>query len=120
MEKFKSVFKGVIISIVFTLGLLFCYSLILANTNINEQSIKAVIIIISSFAIFIGSIIATRKLKKDGIINGISISSIYIFVLYIISGIVNKDFNISKEGIIMIIASAILGISGGIIGANLK
>lgn len=120
MEKFKSIFKGVIISIVLTIGLLFCYSLILANTNINEQSIKNVIIIISAFAIFISSIIATKKLKKDGIINGVIISSIYIFILYIISGIVNKEFSISKEGIIMIIGCTILGISGGIIGTNLK
>ena len=44
MKNVRAVFIGTIISIVITIVLLFCYSLLLANTNLNEQYMKITII----------------------------------------------------------------------------
>ena len=56
--------KGVIISIVLTLLLLFIFANILTCTNISENTISPVIITITAVSILIGSSLATIKIKK--------------------------------------------------------
>lgn len=120
MDKLKSITKGIIISYIITIVLIIVFSFILVKTNISEQSINTVIIIISSVSILIGTSISTIKLKKHGIINGIIISSIYMLILYIFSSILNQNFLINMNTILMLSIGIILGIFGGIIGVNIK
>lgn len=120
MERLKCIFKGIIISYVITLLLIFFFSFMLLKTNINESYINAVIIIISAVSIFIGTTISTKKIKDSGIINGILVSIIYSIIIYIISSIINKDFSVNLYSMYMIIGGIILGIIGGIIGVNIK
>ena len=63
---------------------------------------------------------ATTNLKKNGIINGALVGLIYILVIYFLSSIIEKDFSLNIQSIIMIIASIIAGGIGGIIGVNKK
>lgn len=120
MDKLKSIAKGVIISYIITIVFIILFSFILVKTNIKEESINTVIIIISSVSILIGTSISTIKLKKHGIINGIIISSIYMIILYIFSSILNQNFLINMNTIFMFFIGIILGILGGIIGVNIK
>ena len=120
MDKLKSITKGVIISYIITIALIMIFSFILVKTNIKEQNISTVIIVISSVSILIGTSISTIKLKKHGIINGIIISSIYMLMLYVFSSILNHSFIINMNTIVMIFVGIILGIFGGIIGVNIK
>ncbi|MBO5349963.1 MAG: TIGR04086 family membrane protein [Clostridia bacterium] len=120
MDKLKSIMKGIIISYIITIVFIVLFSLILVKTNIKEQYINTVVIIISSVSILIGTSISTIKLNKHGIINGIIISSMYMIILYVFSSILNQSFLISINTIIMFIVGIILGILGGIIGVNIK
>lgn len=120
MDKLKSITKGIIVSYIITIVLIIVFSFILVKTNISEQSTNTVIIIISSVSILIGTSISTIKLKKHGIINGIIISSIYMLILYIFSSILNQNFLININTILMLSIGIILGIFGGIIGVNIK
>ena len=113
--------KGVIISIISTLILLFIFSIVLTYTDINESVIPSVIIVITAISIFIGTTLATKSIKKNGIVNGGIISIIYILLVYISSSITsNVGFKLTMYSAIMLILAIIFGMIGGIIGVNLN
>lgn len=112
--------KGVIIAIISSMILLLIFSAVLTYTTIPENVSNPVIIVITAVSILLASQISTRKIKKNGIINGGIIGGIYIITLYLISSIVTGNFALGLSAIIMIIASIIAGMFGGIIGVNAK
>ena len=120
LKNFKYILKGVIISIIATLIFLFIFSIILTYTNVSEQLIEPFIIVVTAISIFIGSSIGSLKLQKQGLLNGALIGGIYLISLYLISGIINNNFSISTQSIILIIVGMICGMFGGIIGVNKK
>lgn len=114
------ILKGSILSIVASIVLLIILAAILTYTNVNENIIPTVIIIITAVSILIGSQITTSKIKKNGILNGICVGVIYIIMLYLISSIVSKKFSLNNYSIIMIATGIAIGGLGGIIGVNRK
>ena len=114
----KNILKGVVISLISTVILLIIFSVILTYTNIQENVINPVIMIITAISILIGSSLVNIKIKKNGLINGGIIGAIYIIVIYLISSILNWKFALNVQSIIMIAISIIFGILGGIIGVN--
>lgn len=113
-----SIIKGVIIAFLFTIFALIIFSIVLVYTNISEQTIAPVIITVTGISILVGSSIATRKLKNNGLLNGATIGFIYMMILYLISSIANSDFSITSLTIIILLAGIIGGIIGGVIGVN--
>lgn len=115
------IFKGIIISIIFTFICLLIFSCLLVYTNIGEDLIQPVIIVTTGISILIGSMIGNRKQNKNGIINGGVIGLIYMLVIYLISSIINGgNFNLNIQSIMMIGIGLIGGMIGGIIGVNIK
>lgn len=115
-----NILKGVGISIIFTILFLLIFSLILTYTNLSEQTMQPVIIVITAISILIGSSIGNFKLKKNGILNGAIIGGIYFITLYLLSSIINMNFAVSREMIIIVLIGILFGIFGGIIGVNKK
>lgn len=116
-----NILKGVLISIIFTAICLFIFSCLLVYTNISEELIQPVVIVITGISILIGSSIGNKKATKNGILNGALVGGIYILCIYIISSLVNGgNFTLNMQSIIMIIAGILGGIIGGIIGVNIK
>lgn len=115
-----NIVKGMLISFVSTLILLFVFAIFLTYTSISEVVIPSVIIVITIISILLGSSISTIKIKKNGIVNGGIIGLCYILMLYIISSIVHTGFALNIYSIIMIILSIFAGMIGGIVGVNRK
>jgi putative membrane protein (TIGR04086 family) len=113
------ILRGSILSIVLTIAGLLIYSIILVNTEISENTINYVVIGIASISILIGSILSVSKIAKKGIFNG-AIVGIYVIVIYLLSSTINSNFNINLSAIILMAASIIAGMIGGIIGVNMK
>lgn len=118
MDSVKNIIKGVIISIIFTLIFLFIFSIILTYTNINESFTTPVIMIITAISIFIGSSLGNLKMRKNGLLNGAIIGGIYLLSIYILSGIINHNFSMTIQSIIIVVSGMICGMFGGIIGVN--
>ena len=112
--------KGIGISLLITVIALIIFSIILTYTNIEENVINPVIMIITAISILIGSSIENTKLKKSGLINGGMIGGCYILIIYLISSILNWKFSLNVNSIIMIVAAIIFGVLGGIRGVNWK
>ena len=119
-KNIKYIIKGVIISIIATLILLLIFSILLTYTNISEKLINPFIIVITAISILIGSSIGNTKMKRNGLLNGAIIGGIYLILIYAISSIINHDFVLTVQSIIIIISGIICGMLGGIIGINKK
>lgn len=113
-----NIIKGVIISIICTIIFLLILSILLTYTNISETIRNPVIIIITATSIFIGSSIGNIRMKKNGLINGSLIGGIYLLSIYLMSGIINQNFSLSVQSLIIIVSGMICGMFGGIIGVN--
>ena len=117
-KKYFNIIKGIGIAFIITLLGIFVFSLLLTYTKISENTISPVIIIISAISILIGANISTRKLNKNGMLNGALIGGIYILLIYLISSIINSQFSINIYSIFLIIFGIIAGLIGGILGIN--
>ena len=116
----KNIFKGIGISMIFTVVCLLIFSFVLTFTNISESTITPVIIVVTAISILIGSSIGNTKIKKNGILNGALVGGGYILILYLISSTLNVRFSLNIQSAIMIAVGVVFGILGGIIGVNKK
>lgn len=119
-QNFIRIVKGSITSVILTLILLFIFAIILTYTNVQENVVNPIVIIITAISILAGSSISTLKIKKNGLLNGALVGLIYISTIYILSSITGSGFNLNINSFIMIFSSIIAGMLGGIIGVNLK
>ena len=114
------ILKGYFIALVISLVSLFIYATILVNTNIQENTIKPVVITITAISILIGSSISSLKIKKNGIVNGLCVGGIYLLSLYVLSSIAITGFCVNVGAIVMIGVGVLVGGIGGVIGVNLS
>ncbi len=119
-NNFMCIIKGSASAIIVTIILLIIFALLLAYTSMPESIITPVIIGTCGVSVIIGSIISSKSIKKQGLINGGIVGLIYILVIYLLSSIIQGDFGIDLNSIIMTLAAVISGALGGIIGVNLK
>jgi len=120
MENFKRVILGMLIATFFTMAFLMLFSLILVKNSIDEKYICPSIIVILCSALFLGSMVATKKIQKNGAMYGIILSALYLIIMYLISSIAIGNFKIEKSSVYMIISALTVGCIGGIIGVNIK
>ena len=69
-DTIKSVLKGIAIAMILTVVLLLIFSIVLAYTNIGENTITPIIITVTGISILVGSSISNMKIKKNGMLNG--------------------------------------------------
>ena len=119
-EKLIRIMKGVVISFLISIVLLFILAILLTYTGVQENVIKPTVIIISFISILIGSSISAIHIKKNGLINGGIIGLMYILVLYILSSTIDSNFNLNISSMIMFLISILAGMLGGILGINMK
>ena len=110
--------KSIVLLII--LIMLIIFSIILTYTNIQENVINPVIMIITAISILIGSSLGNIKIRKNGLLNGAIIGASYIIIIYLISSILNWRFALNVQSIIMITVAIVFGVLGGIIGVNKK
>ena len=114
----KNISKGIGISLIASVIMLFVFAIVLTYTNVSESVETPVIIVVTGISILIGSSIGNAKIKQNGILNGSLIGGGYILLLYIISSLLNWRFDLNLQSVIMIAVGMVFGILGGIIGVN--
>ena len=112
---FKSITKGFCVSIISTIIALSIFALLLTFTNVEEETIEPIVIIIKAISILMGSSIFTKMIKSRALVNGVILGAIYMLAIYLISSQINSNFSLNYESIIM---GIVCGIIGGIIGIN--
>lgn len=115
-----AILKGELIAFIINILGLVIMSLIMTYSSISDTNIPTLVIAVNTLAILIGSSIATIKLEKKGILNGLIIGMLYMIIYLIISLIFAGNINFSSKTILLIILGIIAGGIGGIIGVNLN
>lgn len=106
-SNYKTMLKGLLISVLLTLALLFILSVILALTSVKESIMSFSIIFISAFSIMISTFYVSHKIREKGMIYGGIIGFSYMLILYLISSIINSNFSLTIETVVMIMAGII-------------
>ncbi len=119
-ENLIRIIKGSGIALGITILSLFIFAILLTYTNIQENTMIPVVIIITAVSILIGSSLSTLRIKKNGLLNGALVGVIYILLIYIISSLTGSGFSLNIMSIVMLVSSIIAGMIGGIIGVNLN
>lgn len=119
-SKIYNIFRGCLVAILITIISLLIFSILLTHTNISEKSIVPVITIITAVSILTGSILSVSKIENRGLFNGALVGLTYILAIYILSSIINKNFAINLNSLILISSAVISGMMGGIIGVNMN
>lgn len=112
--------RGIAISFIITIILFYILGIILSCTSMPEKIINPSIIIITGVSILIATSIVTIKLQDKGMIKGGIIGSIYFGLIYLVSSLILKNFDINIYSIIMFGVSFLCGAIGGIVGINMK
>ena len=112
--------KGVLISFIITIILFYILGIILTYTSVPEKIITPAIIIITGVSILIGTSVSLIKSGEKGMIKGGLIGITYFSIIYMISSILLKNFEINVYSGIMLASTFICGCIGGIVGVNMK
>lgn len=120
IDKFLLIFKGVFLAVLLSLIMILVLSIVLSFSNIKENVIMPTVIFISAISILIGGFLVAKKIDKNGIVYGSVLGLIYMLILYFISSVMNFDFSLNMNAIIMITFGILGGAIGGILGVNLK
>ena len=120
VNKFLLMLKGIAFSICMTLIMILILSIVLSFSSVKENVIMPTVIFISSFSILMGGFLVAKKIDEKGIVYGSALGLIYMLILYLISSIMNFDFSLNVNAVIMIALGVIGGAIGGVLGVNLK
>ena len=98
-----AILKGEIIAFCINILSLIILSVIMTYSTISDSAIPTLVVALNTLAILIGSSVATIKLQKRGIINGLIIGFLYILLYLLISLIFSGNINFSSKTILLII-----------------
>ena len=112
--------KGILISFIISIILFYILGIILSVSNIPEKIITPAIMVITGISILIGTSITAFKTKEKGLLKGGVSGLIYFTILYLISSICLKNFEINMYSIIMMAVAFTCGSIGGMVGVNIR
>ena len=112
------VIKGVFVSLLITLALLFCSQSSPSISRRAPKSSAGCVIGAAALCIFISGYISARIMRKNGLISGLLAGIVYALVVYLISAAVYKQFYFSPAIIANFILCGGVGALGGVIGIN--
>lgn len=115
-----SVLKGILAAYVITIPAFMLFALILTNTDFPQKLISPAVVVTTVISVLTAGSVSTKGLKSRGWLNGSIVGIIYMFVLYMVSSLIFKDFTIDKYVITMTVIGILTGAIGGIVGINIK
>lgn len=111
--------KGIITSFIFTLAFFFIFSIILRFTNISDNTIPGIILLISIISILCGAAVCTKNASNQGWLWGSSVGFTYALILYLLSSLTLTGFYFPLSTLYLILGYTAIGAIGGIIGINM-
>ena len=112
-------FKGLAFSFIFTLILFFIFAIILRFTNVSDNVIPGIVLLISIISILSGAAICTKNAENQGWLWGSSIGGAYAVILYIISSLTLTGFSFPLATLYLLLGYIAIGAVGGIVGINM-
>lgn len=109
---FKAVLLALILSVIFSLFL----TVIVYSLDVPDGLLRIIMFLIAATAILCSAFSACKSLSSKGLITGGTIGLIYYIALMIIATLIKKEFSFDARATIMLFASLLSGMLGGILG----
>lgn len=116
----KPIIKGVLVALAISLVAILLFAFLLRWTNISDSLIAPVNQVIKGVSIFLGVFFGLKKVKRNGIINGLIIGFLYTIVAFLVFSLLDGAFCFDKSLLNDILFGTIIGAICGIICVNLK
>ena len=116
----KPIIKGVLVALAISLVAILLFAFLLRWTNISDSLIVPVNQVIKGVSIFLGVFFGLKKVKQNGIINGLIIGFLYTIVAFLVFSLLDGAFCFDKSLLNDILFGTIIGAICGIICVNLK
>ena len=115
----KGILRGSIVSVILSIIFLIILSIVMINTDLDEQKYNIVYGLITSASLSLGALYAGKYTKKKGIIIGLSVSIIFSLLMnFFISVTGDVDF-LGTEMLKKSMINAVVGVISGVLGVNL-
>lgn len=118
--KLLDVLKNILISYGLTFVFLLIFAFVITYTDFPSGAVSPVVVVITLLSVMLSGILGGKKASQKGWLTGSISGLVYMLVLYLIGGMVFKDFTLGANSVLMMIGGVLCGIVGGIIGINNK
>ena len=112
-------FSTLIVTIVL-IGSLFLFAVLVTYTPLDIKYASALANVVFYIGAFVSGIVSGKKGKNNGWFRGLSASVIYFGIFYVISSVLSGEVFISFHHFTKLLFSIFAGVTGGIVGVNLK
>ena len=116
---FQYIGEGVIRALIFTIIAIVIFSAIGSSNDIPQAITSTFYIVITMLSIIYGAIFATRKINKNGWVNGLLVSAIYLVFVVVISKLAGNDSVIGASMVLRIVIGLAVGMLAGMLGINI-
>ena len=114
---FIQVLKGIVFSLMISIGLILIFAIFVKYCNINVDTIQGINQAIKTVSVIIGVLLSVRESK--GLIKGSTTGLIYILLSYLIFSLIAGKFELGWSELIDVATGLLAGGISGILGVNL-
>lgn len=115
-----SVIKGTVLSYIATLVLFVIFAIILTFADFPDKFVQGAVIITTVISLLLGGTVAGRSARSMGWASGLIMGTLYMVILYVLGGIINRNFTVDSNMLILFCIGIVSGAIGGMIGINIK
>lgn len=112
--------KGLIIAFMITIPAFFVIAIFIMLSDVPENYLSIAVSATTFVSIFSAAFIAAKGTRNNGILSGVLIGIFYMVIVYILTGIIKKDFTIPVSVIRTVLVSLTLGAIGGFVGSYIR
>ena len=119
-KNIKGILIGIFVSEIILTVLLSILAMIMSSSGILDDTILEIALtFICGVCTFFGSFVCSKIIGGKGLVNCI-ICSLIFFLILMFSGVIITESNFTSFSVFKIVASAVFGIIGGILGVSKK
>ncbi len=116
---FKSVLRGLIWALVVTIISAIVFAFVMNRVTMGEKVFNIIYVVISCFALILGSVIAVKSYGSKGWIVGLAVGCIFYIALYLIGIIFGAEATLTMYDFIKFVLCLFIGLFSGMLGINL-
>lgn len=121
MEKnsFVPIGDGVLRSTILTVILMIVYAIVMSYIDVTDKTNSIFYLVTSIVSIMYGTLYAVHKINQKGWIVGMTVSLIYIIIIYVVSMIAGNSIALGTTEIFKFLLALAVGALSGMIGVNI-
>jgi putative membrane protein, TIGR04086 family len=113
-----SLLKGILISYCFTMAIFIIYALLITYTDISEDYISPLSLIVTSLSCLASGFAAAKSAKSRGLLWGVLAGGLYMLIMFTLGYTTIPTYQLNQKFVISLALALGGGGLGGIFGVN--